>query len=157
MTRLELEIDGQNVEATYKTIFRHYIETELITPYKGLKVEFVKADEDCNLFIESQAEEFVIESLCLLMKQIQNVIKYRIIYQSLYDDYKRLTDIMWSVLRETECSVQRFRFRYHIALQSRVREEFERELQQQIPEIMEENRHEYFIYPTPLSKILSAI
>lgn len=157
MNTITLEIDGQTVEATYKTIFRHYVEVELITPYKGLKVEFVKADEECNLFIDSQAEEFVIESLCLLMKQIQNVIKYRIIYQSLYDDYKRMTDIMWAVLRETKCRVPRFKFRYHIALMKRVREEFERELQRLIPEITEENKREYFIYPTPLSKILPLI
>lgn len=157
MKKITVDFEGQKVEASYKTIFRHYVEAELITPYRGLKVEFVKADEECNLFIESQAEEFVIESLHLLMKQIQNVIKHRTIYQGLYDDYKRVTDIMWAVLRETECKIQRFKFGYHIALQSRVREEFEGELQRLIPEITEENKREYFIYPTPLSKILSAL
>lgn len=157
MNKIELEIDGRKVESTYKPIFRRLVEVELITPYKGLKVEFVTADEEGNVFIETQAEELVTESLRLLMKQIQNVIKYRSIYQRLNDEFSRIADLMWSVLRETECSDQRLRFSYHLALESRMCREFERELQQQIPELTEENKQEFFTRLSLLNKILSRI
>lgn len=156
MKQIEVYIGKTKVIATYKPIFRQMVEIELINPYKGLKLEFAKDDDECNLFDESQAEVFVKELLALLIKQIENIIRYRSIYQSLNDEYKKITDIMWSVLQAMDMS-SRDKFKYHCELQNRVRDEIFERLRAMIPEITENNQAEYLIYPYQLSKILSII
>lgn len=156
MKQNEVYVGKTKVIATYKPIFRQMVEIELINPYKGLKLEFVKDDDECNIFDESQAEAFVKESLALLMKQIDNVIRYRSVYTKLYDEYKKITDIMWSVLQAMDMS-ERDKFRYHCELQNRVRDEIFVQLRARIPEIYEDNQAEFLIYPYQLSKILSVI
>lgn len=156
MKQIEVYIGKTKVIATYKPIFRQMVEIELINPDKGLKLEFAKDDDECNLFDESQAEVFVKELLALLIKQIENIIRYRSIYQSLNDEYKKITDIMWSVLQAMDMS-SRDKFKYHCELQNRVRDEIFERLRAMIPEITENNQAEYLIYPYQLSKILSII
>lgn len=156
MKQIEVNVGETKVIATYKTLFRQAVEVELIAPYEGLKLEFAKDDDECNLFDEAQAEAFVKESLALLIKQIDNVIRYRSIYQSLYDEYKKITDIMWSVLQAMDMS-SRDKFKYHCKLQNRVREEINTQLKTKITQINEDNQAEFLIYPYQLSKILSVI
>lgn len=156
MKQIEVNVSKTKVLATYKPVFRQMVEIELINPYKGLKLEFAKEDDECNLFDESQAELFVKESLSLLIKQIDNVIRYRSIYQDLNYEYKKITDIMWSVLQAMDMS-SRDKFKYHCELQNRVREERFEQLRAMIPEINEDNQAEFLISPYQLSKILSVI
>lgn len=156
MKELNIEIDGRQMTAIYKPIFRHLVEIELIAPYKGLKLEFAKEYSECNLFDEAQAEVLVKESLPLLIKQVENIIRYRSIYQTINDEYKKITDIMWSVLQAMDMN-SRDKFKYHCELQNRVRDEMFERLRTMIPEITENNQAEYLIYPYQLSKILSII
>lgn len=156
MKEIQLEIAGIKIIATYKIVFRHLVEVELIEPYKGLQAEFAKVDDECNLFDEVQAEELVTESLFLLMRQIDNVERYRPIYQTLIDDYKRITDTMSSVLRSMEMK-SRDKFKYHIQLLDKMREEFNNKLKSMIPVINDDNQHEFLIHPSLLSKILIVI
>lgn len=156
MKQIEVYIGKTRVVATYKLLFRQMVEIELINPYEGLKLEFAKDDDECNLFDESQVEVFVMESLSLLTKQIDNVIRYRSIYQDLNDEYKKITDIMWSVLLAMDMS-SRDKFKYHCKLQNIVREEIFKQLRSMIHEINEDNQAEYLITPYQLSKILSVI
>lgn len=156
MKQIELNVGKTKVVATYKPLFRQAVEVELIAPYECLKLEFAKDDDECNLFDEAQAEVFVKESLILFIKQIDNVIRYRSIYQSLYAEYKKITDIMWSVLQTMDMS-SRDKFKYHCELQNRVREEINTQLRTMIAEINEDNKAEFLIHPYQLSKILSVI
>ena len=156
MKEIQLEIVGIKIISTYKAVFKHLVEVELIEPYKGLQAEFAKVDDECNLFDEVQAEEFVKESLFLLMRQIDNVERYRPIYQTLIDEYKRITDTMSSVLRSMEMA-SRDKFKYHIELLDKVRDEFDNKLKTMIPVINENNQTEFLIYPALLSKILIVI
>lgn len=156
MKQIEVNVGKTKVVATYKPLFRHAVEVELIAPYEGLKLEFAKKDNECNLFDEAQAEEFVRESLLLIMKQIENVIQYRSVYTELNDEYKKITDIMWSVLQSMDMS-SRDKFKYHCELQNRVREEINTQLKTKITQINEDNQAEFLIYPYQLSKILSVI
>lgn len=156
MKQIEVSVGKTRVVATYKPLFSKMVEIELINPYKGLKLEFAKDDDECNLFDESQVEVFVMESLSLLTKQIDNVIRYRSIYQDLNDKYKKITDTMWAVLKEMDMS-SRDKFKYHCELQNRIRDEIFEQLRTVIPEINERNQSEFLIYPYQLSKILSVI
>lgn len=156
MKQIEVNVGKTKVVATYKPLFRHAVEVELIAPYEGLKLEFAKDDDGCNLFDEAQAEEFVRESLRLLMKQIENVIRYRSIYQDLNEEYNKITDIMWAVLKEMDMS-SRDKFKYQCELQNMVREEIFKQLRTMITEINERNQSEFLIYPYQLSKILTVI
>lgn len=156
MKQIEVYVGKTKVIATYKPIFRQMVEIKLIAPYMGLKLEFAKEDEKCNLFVEEQTEEFVKESLILLMMQIKNVIRYRSAYTYLNDEYKKITDIMWAVLKEIDMS-SRDKFKYHCELQNMVREEIFKQLRTLILEINERNQSEFLIYPYQLSKILSVI
>lgn len=156
MKQIELNVGKTKVVATYKPLFRQAVEVELIAPYECLKLEFAKDDDECNLFDEAQAEVFVKESLILLMMQIKNVIRYRSVYTYLNDDYKKITDIMWAVLKEIDMS-SRDKFKYHCELQNMVREEIFKQLRTMILEINERNQSEFLIYPYQLSKILSVI
>lgn len=156
MKQIEVSVGKTRVVATYKPLFSKMVEIELINPYRGLKLELTKDDDECNLFDEAQAEVFVNESLILLMKQIDNVIRYRSVYTKLNDEYKKITDIMWSVLQAMDMR-SRDKFKYHCELQNRVREEIFEQLRAMIPEINEDNKAEFLIYPYQLSKILSVI
>lgn len=156
MKQIEVNVGETKVVATYKPLFSQMVEIELINPYKGLKLEFAKDDDECNLFDDELAEEFVKESLALVIKQIENVIRYRSIYQSLNDEYKEITDIMWAVLKEIDMS-SRDKFKYHCELQNMVREEIFTQLRTMILEINKRNQSEFLIYPYQLSKILSVI
>lgn len=156
MKQIEVNVGKTKVIATYKTLFRQAVEVELIALYEGLKLEFAKDDDECNLFDEAQAEVVVKESLILLIKQIDNVRRYRSIYQGLNDEYKKITDIMWSVLKAMDMS-SRDKFKYHCELQNRVRDEMFERLKTMISQINEENQAEFLIYPYQLSKILSIV
>lgn len=156
MKQIEIETENTRAIATYKPLFRHEVEIELISPYKGLKLEFAKADDECNLFDDAQAEAFVKESLVLLVKQIKNVIRYRSVYQTINEKYKTITDVMWTVLKAMDMP-PRDKFRYHCELQKRVQEEIFSTLRELIPEINEGNQVEFLICPYQLSKILTAI
>lgn len=156
MKQIEVYVGKTKVKVTYKPIFRQMVEIELINPYKGLKLELAKDGNECNLFDEAQAEVFVKESLALLIKKIENIIRYRSIYQSINNEYKKITDIMWSVLQAMDMS-SRDKFKYHCELQNRVREEIFERLRAMIPEITENNQAEFLIYPYQLSKLLSVI
>ena len=156
MKQIEVNVGKTKVVATYKPLFRHAVEVELITPYKGLKLEFAKNEDECNLFDEAQAEEFVRESLLLIMKQIENVIQYRSVYTELNDEYKKITDIMWSVLQSMDM-LSRDKFRYHCELQTKVQEEIFKQIRTMIAEINEYNQNEYLIYNNQLIEILSVI
>lgn len=156
MKQIEVYVGKTKVIATYKPIFRQMVEIKLINPYKGLKLEFVKDDDECNLFDEAQAEVFVKESLILLIKQIDNVRRYRSVYTKLNDQYKKITDIMLAVLNDMDMT-SREKFRYHCELQTKVQEEIFKQIRTMIPEINEYNQKEYLIYHYQLIKILSAI
>lgn len=156
MKQIEVNVGKTKVIATYKTLFRQAVEVELIALYEGLKLEFAKDDDECNLFDEAQAEVFVKESLILLIKQIENITRYRSIYQGLNDEYKKITDIMWSVLKAMDMS-SRDKFKYHCELQNRVRDEMFERLKTMISQINEDNQAEFLIYPYQLSKILSIV
>lgn len=157
MYEITVIAEKQEVIATYQPIFRHLIEFEFITPYEGLKVEFATDREDCNLFDPSQAEAFVEMSVKLLIKQIQNVIRYRKVYQSVCDDYNRITDIMWAVLKSMQGMSSREKFRYHCELQSRVKEELYSRLKTEIGEITPDNESEFLVTPYLLNKILAFV
>lgn len=156
MKQIEVNVGKTKVVATYKPLFRYAVEVELIAPYEGLKLEFAKKDDECNLFDEAQAEEFVRESLVILIKQIENVIRYRSVYTELNDEYKKITDIMWSVLQSMEIS-PRDKFKYHCDLQMRVQQEVFNQLRTMIPEINESNQEEFLIHLYALTNILSVI
>lgn len=156
MKQIEVNVGKRKVVATYKPLFRQMVEIELIAPYEGLKLEFAKDDDECNLFDDEQAEEFVKESLIHLMMQIKNVIKYRTVYTKLNDEYKKITDIMRSVLQTMDMS-SRDKFKYHCELQNRVQEEIFKQLRAMIPEINEYNQEEFLIYPYTLNKYFSVI
>ena len=156
MKQIEVNVGKTKVVATYKPLFRQMVEIELIAPYEGLNLEFAKDDDECNLFDEVQAEGFVKELLILIVKQIENVIRYRSIYQDLNEEYNKITDIMWSVLQAMDMS-ERDKFKYHCELQNRVREEIKTQLKTKITQINEDNQAEFLIYPYQLSKILSVI
>lgn len=157
MNKITITIDDQEVIVTYTPLFRHLIEVEFIKPYSGLKVECGTDREDCNLFDKTQAEAFVEVSVKLLIEQIQNVIRYRKVYQIVYDDYKRITDIMWAVLKSMQGLRSREKFRYHCELQAKVQEEIFSRLRTLIPDINECNQEEFLIPFYTLTKILSTV
>lgn len=156
MKQIEVYVGKTKVIATYKPIFRQMVEIELNAPHNGMKLEFAKDDDECNLFDDEQAEEFVRESLVLITKQIENVTRYRSIYQDFHNEYKKITDIMWSVLQAMDMS-ERDKFRYHCELQNKVRDEMFERLRTMIPQINGDNQTEFLIYPYQLSKILSIV
>lgn len=156
MKQIEVNVGETKVIATYNPIFRQMVEIELINPFKGFKLEFAKDGDECNLFDEVQAEVFIKESLALLIKQIDNVIRYRSIYQNLNKEYKKITDIMLAVLNDMDIT-SRKKFRYHCELQTKVQEEIFKQIRTMIPEINEYNQKEYLIYHNQLIKILSVI
>ena len=156
MQQIEVNVGKTKVVAIYKPLFRHAVEVELIAPYEGLKLEFAKDDDECNLFDEVQAEGFVKELLILLIRQIDNVMRYRSVYTKLNDEYKKITDIMWAVIKQLDMS-SRDKFKYHCELQNRVRNEIFNQLRTMIPEINKDKQAEFLICPYQLSKILSVI
>lgn len=156
MNKIIVTTDKQEAIVTYQPIFSRLIEIEFIKPYEGLKVECRNDREDCNLYDPIQAQLFVESSVKLLIKQIHNVIRYRTVYQTFSDDYKRITAIMWSVLKPTKKRISpRDIFRYQCELQTRVMEELYSRLKTEIGEINAENEVEYLINPYLLNKILS--
>lgn len=157
MNKITITIDNQEVIVTYTPLFRHLIEAEFIKPSSGLKVECGTDREDCNLFDKTQAEDFVRKSVKLLIKQIQNIIRYRKVYQTVCGDYKRITDIMWAVLKSMDGMSSREKFQYHCELQTKVQEEIFSQLRTLIPDINECNQEEFLIPFYTLTKILSAI
>lgn len=157
MKEITIVTDTQECIVRYKPIFRPLIEVEFLKPYGGLKVECYTDREDCNLFDITQAEAFVEASVKLLIKQIHNVVRYHKVYQSVCDDYKRITDIMWAVLKSMQEMTSREKFRYHCELQTKVKEEIFSQLRVLIPDINESNQDEFLIPNYTLTKILSAI
>lgn len=157
MNKITIITDSQEVIVTYMPLFRHLIEVEFMKPYEGLTVECATDREDCNLFDPSQAEAFVEMSVKILIKQIQNAIKYRKVYQTISDDYKRITEIMWAVLKSMQGLSSREKFRYHCDLQAKVQEEIFSRLRILIPDINESNQEEFLIPIYTLTQILSAI
>lgn len=157
MNEITVTTDTQKVIVTYKPILRHLLEVEFVEPYRGLKVECGTDREDCNLFDPSQAETFVEVSIKLLIKQIQNINRYRKVYQTISDGYKQITDIMWAVLKSMQGMSSRDKFRYHCELQTRVQEEIFSRLRTLIPDINESNQEEFLIPFYTLTQILSAI
>lgn len=157
MNEITVIADMQGVIVKYQPIFRHRLEVEFVKPYSGLKVECGTDREDCNFFDSAQAEAFVETSVKLLIRQIQNVIRYRKIYQTVCDDYKRITDIMWAVLKSMQEISSRDKFRYHCELLTRVQEEMFSRLQTMLPDVNESNKEEYFIPFYTLIKILPVV
>lgn len=157
MNEITIITDTQEVIVSYKPLFRHLLDVEFVKPYGGLKVECATDREDCNLFDPSQAEAFVEASVKILIKQIQNVIKYRKVYQTISDDYKHITEIMWSVLKSMQGLSSREKFRYHCELQIKVQEEIFSRLRTLIPDTNEYNQEEFLMPIYTLTKILSAI
>lgn len=157
MNEITITIDTEEVIVTYKSLFRHLVEVEFMKPYEGLKVECATERDDCNFFDSAQAEAFVEMSIKLLIRQIQNVIRYRKVYQTVCDDYKRITDIMWVVLKSMQKIGSRDKFQYHCELLLRVQEEIFSQLQTMIPDINESNQEEFLIPFYTLTQMLSAI
>lgn len=157
MNKIELEIDGQKVEATFQTVFTDVIRVNLTSPYQLEYMIGNTKDDECNYFEDEQAVPFVKEQLQNLMKLVSNVAKNREVYQSLYDKYDIIIEIMQRVLRKTQCEKPRLKFRYSIDLQSEVYNEFFNELRQKLPIITEGNQDEYLVSGASLHKILLAI
>ena len=157
MNEITVTTDTQEVIVTYQPIFQHLIEVEFVKPYEGLKVECATDRDDCNLFDPTQAKPFIEASVKLLIKQIQNVNRYHKVYQTISDDYKHITDIMWSVLKSMQGISSRDKFRYHCELQTKVQEVIFSQLRTLIPDINESNQKEFLIPIYTLTQILSAI
>lgn len=157
MTTLYLSIDGKFFEARYETLFRHIIQIEVISPYKGIKHEFTTDIETANLYDPEEAKEFVEEILCRLHRQIRVVETYLSIYRALNDRYIQITELMWDVLQRMHFNNASDKFWYLSELQKRILDEFYHELRVLIPDNKERYKGDFLIHPALLSQILTAI
>lgn len=157
MKTIQLDIGGRNLEARYTVLFRHIVEIEVISLYKGIKYQFTTDDKTANLYDPKQAEEFVREILHRLIRHIRIIQTYRHTYEALNDRYRQIADIMWDVLQRMEFNNPSDKFWYHSELQKRVLDDFNHELGTLIPDNKERYKGDFLVHPALLSQILSAI
>ena len=157
MNTIHIAINGKFVEARYAVLFRHIVEIEVLSPYKGIKYQFTSDDKTANLYDPEQAEEFVIEILHRLMRQIRIIKTYRHIYQALNDRYRQIADLMWDVLQRMQFNNASDKFWYHSELQKRVLEDFNHELSTLIPDNKERYKGDFLVHPALLTQILAVI
>ena len=157
MRTIQLNIDGKTIEARYVVLFRHIVEVEVISPYKGIKYQFTTDDKTANLYDPEQAEEFVKETLHRLVRQIRIVGTYQHIYQALNDRYRQIADLMWDVLQRMEFNCASDKFWYHSEWQKRVFEDFNHELSTLIPDNKEMYKGDFLVHPGLLTQILAVI
>ncbi|MBD5339942.1 MAG: hypothetical protein HDR94_00030 [Bacteroides sp.] len=157
MRTIYLVINGKTIEARYAVLFRHIVEVEVISPYKGIKYQFTTNDKTANLYNPEQAEEFVKETLHRLVRQIRIVGTYRHIYQALNERYRQIAELMWDVLQRMQFNNASDKFWYHSELQKRVLEEFNHELSTLIPDNKERYKGDFLVHPTLLTQILAII
>ncbi len=157
MKTIRLDINGKPIEARYTTLFRHIVEVEVLSPYKGIKYQFTTDIESANLYDSEQSEEFVKEILKRLVRQIRIIETYRHIYQALNDRYRQIADLMWDVLQRMEFNCTSDKFWYHSELQKRVFEDFNHELRLLIPDNKERYKGDFLVHPALLTQILAVI
>lgn len=157
MKTLQLDINGKSFEAKYDVLFRHIVEVEVISPFKGIKYQFTTDSETVNLYDPEEAEEFVKEILQRLVRQIRIIQTYRPIYEALNERYSQIADLMWDVLKKMEFNNMSDKFWYHCELQKRVLDEFNHELSTLIPDKKVRNEGDFLVHPSLLTQILSII
>ncbi|MBD5172073.1 MAG: hypothetical protein HDT02_02480 [Bacteroidales bacterium] len=157
MKTIHIYINGKSVEARYTTLFRHIVEIEVLSPYKGIKYQFTTDIETANLYDTEQAEEFVKETLHRLVRQIRIVGTYRHIYQALNERYRQIAELMWDVLQRMQFNNASDKFWYHSELQKRVVEDFNHELSTLIPDNKERYKGDFLVHPALLTQILAVI
>lgn len=157
MKTIHIDINSKSVEARYAILFRHIVEIEVISPYKGIKYQFTTDIETANLYDTEQAEEFVKETLHRLVRQIRIVGTYRHIYQALNDRYREIAELMWDVLQRMQFNNASDKFWYHSELQKRVIHEFNYELSTLIPDNKERYKGDFLVHPALLTQILAVI
>lgn len=157
MKTIQIDINGKAIEAIYTTLFRHIVEIEVLSPYKGIKYQFTTDDKTANLYNPEQAEEFVKETLHRLVRQIRIVGTYQHIYQALNERYIQIADLMWDVLQRMQFNNASDKFWYHSEVQKRVLEDFNHELSTLIPDNKERYKGDFLVHPALLTQILSAI
>ena len=152
---LLFDIDGKTFEARYDVLFRHIVEIEVLSPYKGIKHEFTTDIETANLYDSEQAEDFVKEVLQRLVRQVRIIQTYRHTYEALNKRYGEIADIMWDVLQRMEFNQASDKFWYHYKLQKRLLEEFNHELSVLIPNNKVRYLNDCFVHPSLLTQILA--
>ena len=157
MNTIYIAINGKFVEARYAVLFRHIVEIEVISPYKGIKYQFTTDIETANLYDTEQAEEFVKETLYRLVRQIRIVETYRHIYQALNERYRQIAELMWDVLQRMQFNCASDKLWYHSELQKRVIHEFNHELSTLIPDNKERYKGDFLVHPALLTQILAII
>ena len=157
MKTIDIHINGKHIEARYTTLFRHIVEIEILTPYKGIKYQFTTDIETANLYNPEQAEEFVKETLHRLVRQIRIIVTYRHLYQALNERYIQIADLMWDVLQRMQFNCASDKFWYHSELQKRVLEDFYNELSILIPDNKERYKGDFLVHPALLTQILAVI
>lgn len=157
MKTIYLNIYNKPFEARYTVLFRHIVEVEILSPYKGIKYQFTTDIETANLYDSEQAEEFVKEILQRLVRQIRIIQTYRHTYKALNERYRQIADIMWDVLQRMEFNHASDKFWYHSELQKRVLDDFYHELSVLIPDNKEKYRGDFLVHPALLTQLLSVI
>lgn len=157
MKTIQIDINGKAIEARYAVLFRHIVEIEVFSPYKGIKFQFTSDIETANLYDTDQAEEFVNETLHRLVRQIRIIQTYRHIYQALNDRYSQIAELMWDVLQRMEFNCVSDKFWYHSELQKRVLDDFNHELSTLIPDNKERYKGDFLVHPALLTQILAVI
>lgn len=157
MKTIDIHINGKHIEARYAVLFRHIVEIEVISPYKGIKYQFTTDIETANLYDTEQAEEFVEETLYRLVRQIRIIETYRHIYQALNERYRQIAELMWDVLQRMQFNNASDKFWYHSELQKRVVNEFNHELSTLIPDNKERYKGDFLVHPALLTQILAVI
>lgn len=157
MKTIYIDINGKTIEARYAVLFRHIVEVEVISPYKGIKYQFATDIETANLYDPEQSGEFVREVLHRLIRQIRIIRTFRHIYQALNDRYRQIADLMWDVLQRMQFDNASDKFWYHSELQRRVLEEFNHELSVLIPDNKERYKGDFLVHPSLLTQILAII
>lgn len=157
MKTIHIDINGKSVEARYAVLFRHIVEIEVISPYKGIKYQFTTDIDTANLYDTEQAEEFVKETLHRLVRQIRIVGTYQHIYKALNERYIQIAELMWNVLQRMQFNNASDKFWYHSELQKRVLNEFNNELSTLIPDNKERYKGDFLVHPALLTQILAVI
>lgn len=157
MKTMQIDINGKIVEARYNVLFRHIVEIEVLSPYKGIKYGFTTDIETDNLYDPEQAEDFVKEVLQRLVRQIRIIKTYHHIYKALDERYRQIADMMWGVLQRMEFNEMSDKFWYHCELQKRLLAEFNHELSTLIPDNKERYKGDFLVHPALLTQILAVI
>ena len=157
MKTIRLNINGKTFEARYTVLFRHIVEVEVLSPYKGIKYEFATDIESVNLYYAEQADEFVKEVLQRLVRQIRIIQTYRHTYELLNDRSRQIADIMWDVLQRMQFNNASDKFWYHSELQKRVVDDFYNELKVLVGGNEERYNGDFLVHPALLTQILAVI